>query len=122
MVRLADWYGVSAWAALYALARERFIRPTEREAFEKRLEAREHRALRQELGLGGYGDALSEEQLPRGGRRMPSGLTEMALRAYRFGVVPRDRAAAFLRIDEAGVDDELEHRGLSVVEDDDREY
>jgi Zn-dependent peptidase ImmA (M78 family) len=122
VVRLADWYGVSAWVTLYALARERFIRPSEREALEERLQAREHRALRQELGLGGYGDALSEEQLQRGGRRMPNGLTEMALRAYRFGVVPRDRAAAFLRTDEARLDEELERRGLSLVEDDDREY
>jgi Zn-dependent peptidase ImmA (M78 family) len=122
IVRLADWYGVSAWVTLYALARERFIRASERDALEERLQAREHRALRQELGLGGYGDALSEEQLPRGERRMPNGLTEMALRAYRFGVVPRDRAAAFLRTDEVRLDEELERRGLSLVEDDDREY
>jgi Zn-dependent peptidase ImmA (M78 family) len=122
IVRLADWYGLSAWVALYALARERFIRPAEREALEERLQAREHRALRQELGLEGYGDALSEEQLPRGGRRMPSGLTEMALRAYRFGVMPADRAASYLRTEESELDAELERRGLSLVEDDDREF
>jgi len=121
-VRLADWYGVSAWVTLYALARERFIRPSEREALEEHLQSREHRVLRQELGLGGYGDALSEEQLPRGERRMPNGLMEMTLRAYRFGVVPRDRAAAFLRTDGARLDEELERRGLSPVEDDDRAY
>jgi Zn-dependent peptidase ImmA (M78 family) len=122
IVRLADWYGVSAWAALYALARERFVKPGERQAFEDRLGAREHRALRQELGLGSYGDALSEEQLPRGERKMPTSLTEMALRAYRFGVLPRNRAAALLRTDEAGVDDELGRRGLSLQGDDDREF
>lgn len=122
IVRLADWYGVSAWAALYALMRERFVKPSGRKEFEERLRAREHRALRQELGLGGYGDALSEEQLPRGGRRMPSSLTEMALRAYRFGVVPRDRAAALLRTEDARVDEELQRRGLSVAEDDDRDF
>jgi Zn-dependent peptidase ImmA (M78 family) len=122
IVRLADWYGVSAWVALYALARERFIRPAESEGLKERLQAREHRTLRQELGFSGYGDALSEEQLPRGEQRMPSGLTEMALRAYRFGVVQPDRAAAFLRTNESQLDEELERRGQSLVEDDDREY
>lgn len=122
IVRLADWYGVSAWVALYALTRERFVRPADRQAFEERFRGREHRVLRQELGLAGCGDTLSEEQLPRGGRRMPSSLTEMALRAYRFGVVPREQAAALLRTDEAEVDQELARRGLSIVEDDERDY
>jgi Zn-dependent peptidase ImmA (M78 family) len=122
IVRLADWYGVSAWAALYALARERFVKPSERQAFEQRFARREHRVLRQELALGGYGDALSEEQLPRGAKRLPSRLAEMALRAYRFGVVPRDRAAAFLRENELSVDAELENRGLALVGEDDRSF
>jgi Zn-dependent peptidase ImmA (M78 family) len=121
IVRLADWYGVSAWAALYALTRERFVKPSERQAFEERFRAREHRAVRQELGFSGYGDALSEEQLPRGERRLPTSLTEMALRAYRFGALRRDRAAALLRTDEARVDEELERRGLSLLGDD-REF
>lgn len=122
IVRLADWYGVSAWVALYALARERFMRASERQAFESRLRGREHRALRQALGLEGYGDALSEEQLPRGAQRMPSSLTEMTLRAYRFGVVPKEQAAAALRTDEKALDEELERRGLALLEDDDREF
>jgi hypothetical protein len=53
---------------------------------------------------------------------MPSGLTEMALRAYRFGVMPADRAASYLRTEESELDAELERRGLSLVEDDDREF
>lgn len=123
VVRLAEWYGVSAQVALYRLDAARFISSqAARAQLEQMIQAGAHLDLARFLRLSELEDASSFKHVPLGGQRMPQRMAENVVRSYQAGLVPIERAAAALREEPAVLARRFHEQGISPTEDDDPDY
>ena len=99
VVRLADYFHISAEAALYRLQVARHLTKGKLEPIKAQIRDNDHGALCRRLGLGEFEDTLSRAtgSLPR----LPRATVTQAATAYERGLLgrpnrpaPRDRAGA----------------------------
>jgi Zn-dependent peptidase ImmA (M78 family) len=110
VVRLAEYFHVSAEAALYRLQRARHLTKGRVEAIKSRIAVGEHSALCRRLGLGEHEDTLSHAHgdLPR----MPRATITEAATAYERGLLTVEQIARLLEVDPDRVHGEFDRRGI----------
>ena len=126
VIRLANHFGVSFWVARYrAKAAGILSSPTQLRNVDQMLRARDAQWIPRQLFLGGLRDTLSvltaesRPGQPRNpwriapnGVRVPGRMRAQVLALLEAGVVPLEQAAAWLRIDTAGLRAQLERFGV----------
>jgi Zn-dependent peptidase ImmA (M78 family) len=110
VVRLADYFHISAEAALYRLQVARRLTKGKYEPIKTQIQKGEHTALSRRLGLAEFTDTLSraEGNLPR----LPRASVTHAANAYERGLLSVSQIARLLEIDSAHVQREFDRRGI----------
>jgi len=112
VVRLAEYFHVSAEAALYRLQAARHLGKARVESIRSRIVAGEHGVLCRRLGLGEYDDTLSRAHgdLPR----LPRTTITAAATAYERGLLTVEQVARLLEVDPHRVQSEFDRRGIQA--------
>jgi Zn-dependent peptidase ImmA (M78 family) len=110
VVRLADYFHISAEAALYRLQVARRLKKGKYEPIKAQIRECEHTALSRRLGLGEFEDTLSRAaaNLPR----LPRATVTQAATAYERGLLSVNQIATLLEIEPASVQREFDRRGV----------
>lgn len=110
VVRLADYFHISAEAALYRLQAARHLTKGKLEPIKVRIRENEHSALCKRLGLGQFEDTLSRAS----GKppRLPRATVTQAATAYERRLLSVEQIAQLLEIEPALVQRELDARGV----------
>jgi Zn-dependent peptidase ImmA (M78 family) len=110
VVRLADYFHVSAEAALYRLQVARHLTKGKYEPIKTQIREHEHTTLCRRLGLGDFQDTLSrtEGNLPR----LPRATVTQAATAFERGLLTVDQIAGLLDVEPTLVRAEFERRGI----------
>jgi Zn-dependent peptidase ImmA (M78 family) len=111
VVRLADYFHVSAAVALYRLQTARHLTKAKVQPIKAAIEDSQHTRLCQRLGLGEYQDTLtrSTHRLPR----LPRATMTDAAAAYERGLLTVAQIAQLLGIDADCVGAEFAKRGVT---------
>lgn len=97
IVRIAGFFGVSAWVVRIRLANARLISVQRVRDLDRHIEHREHLRLRDELGLDRFSDQLSEIRRDGNLPRLPARTRRGVRAAFHAGLLDIDEAAALLR-------------------------
>ena len=110
VVRLADYFHVSAEAALYRLQAARRLTKGKFEPIKARIRDGEHTAVCRRLGLGDFEDTLGRaaSHLPR----LPRATMTEAATAYERGLLSVAQIAQLLEVAPEHVQAEFERRGV----------
>jgi Zn-dependent peptidase ImmA (M78 family) len=111
VVRLADYFHVSAEVALYRLQAVRHLTKAKVRPIKAAIDDSEHIGLCQRLGLGDYADTLTRarQSLPR----FPRATMTDAATAYERGLLTVEQIAQLLGIDAVRVRAEFAKRGVT---------
>ncbi len=122
LVRLANAFGISFWAALYRLRAAERLNPKRVAQLTGALRRREWQLLPRQAFLGGLRDTLSwlsaDEVLPPGEEgepallRVPALMREWTFRAIEARRCSVENAAGLLRLDPADLAESLDRAGL----------
>lgn len=110
VVRLADYFHISAEAALYRLQAARLLTRGKYEPIGARIRENEHKRLCARLGLGVFDDTLARavDDLPR----LPRETLNQAATAFERGLLTVDQIAQLLEIVPTVIERELDRRGV----------
>jgi Zn-dependent peptidase ImmA (M78 family) len=111
VVRLADYFHVSAEVALYRLQAARYLRKRDYEPILARIQGHEHKALAQRLGLcDEFDDVLTKAvgALPR----LPRETLNQAATAFERGLLTVEQVAQLLEVEPAAIQREFDRRGI----------
>ena len=112
VVRLADYFHVSAEAALYRLQAVRYLRKRDYEPILVHIQGHEHKALAQRLGLRDeFDDALAKAvgALPR----LPRETLNQAAMAFERGLLTVAQVADLLEVEPVAIQREFDRRGIT---------
>jgi len=112
VVRLADYFHVSAEVALYRLQAARHLTKGKFEPITAQIKASEHIALCRRLGLGDFEDTLNRAvgHLPR----LPRASMTQAATAYERGLLSVEQIAHLLEVQPELVQSEFDRRGVKA--------
>lgn len=122
VVRLADYFGISAMAARIRFEEAGYLsKKAERDALDAQIRAGEHIPLIRERDLEGPADALSRRMLDLRGRRVPEPAFRRAARAYRGGLASLDRLAEQVGLTPKQLAERFDAVGVNAPPPDDEE-
>jgi Zn-dependent peptidase ImmA (M78 family) len=124
VVRLADYFGISATAARIRFEQAGYLpKKAQRDALDAQIAAKEHLSLIRDDQLEGPTDTLSRPMLDLGGRRVPAPVFRRVARAYTRGLVRLERLAEQVRLTPKQLEKQLTAAGVTPPEseDDDEE-
>jgi len=110
VVRLADYFHVSAEVALYRLQTARLLNKSKLEPIKMQIKGGDHTALCRRLGLGDFEDTLTRAvgRLPR----LPRATMTAAATAFERGLLSVEQVAQRLEVQPELVQAEFERRGV----------
>ncbi len=115
VVRLADYFHISAEAGLYRLQAARLLTKGKYEPIGARIHDNEHTHLCLRLGLGVFDDTLARaaDRLPR----LPRETLNQAATAFERGLLTVEQIAQLLEVEQSVIQKEFDQRGIEQSHD-----
>jgi Zn-dependent peptidase ImmA (M78 family) len=113
VVRLAEYFHVSAKVALYRLQAARYLTKDKYAPMEAQIRGGEHTTLSRRLGLRDVNDTLSSIKTRNSIPRLPRATLGQAAAAYERGLLTVEQIAHMLEVDPRLIRAEFERRGVT---------